>query len=37
MSGYRTGNAEAEAAKLKERFRFVSRRVEWRHRIREAA
>jgi hypothetical protein len=36
MSGYRTGNAEAEAAKLKQRFRSVTRRVEWRHRLREA-
>jgi hypothetical protein len=36
MTGYRTSNADAEAARLKQRFRSVSRRVEWRNRLGEA-
>ena len=36
MSGYRTGNAAAEAARLKVRFRSVTRRIERRSRVRTA-
>lgn len=33
MSGYRTGNADAEATRLKERFRSIFRRRERRSRV----
>ena len=36
MSGYRTGNPSAEAARLKGRFRSVTRRIEYRSRLRTA-
>jgi hypothetical protein len=35
MSGYRTGDADAAAERLKERFRAVSRRIEWRDKLNE--